>query len=25
MLIPIGAKTTIYPDGRIEFEGPFVE
>jgi len=25
MLIPVGAKTTIYPDGRIEFEGPFVE
>ncbi|MEK7512053.1 MAG: LD-carboxypeptidase [Patescibacteria group bacterium] len=25
MIIPIGAKTIIHPDGRIEFEGPFVE
>jgi len=25
MLIPIGAKTVIYPDKKIEFQGPFVE
>lgn len=25
MLIPIGGKTTIYPDKKIEFTGPFVE
>jgi len=25
MFIPIGARTRIYPDGRIEFLGPFVE
>jgi len=24
MIIPIGAKTIIHPDGKIEFEGPFV-
>lgn len=24
MIIPIGAKTVIYPDGKIEFRGPFV-
>lgn len=25
MILPIGAKTVIHPDGRIEFLGPFVE
>lgn len=25
MIIPIGAKTIIYPNGKIEFVGPFVE
>jgi len=25
MILPIGAKTTIYPSGKIEFTGPFVE
>lgn len=25
MIIPIGAPTTIYPNGHIEFHGPFVE
>lgn len=25
IFIPVGAKTTIHPDGRIEFHGPFVE
>ena len=25
MIIPIGAKTIIHPDGRIEFKGPFVQ
>jgi muramoyltetrapeptide carboxypeptidase LdcA involved in peptidoglycan recycling len=25
MLVPIGGKTTIYPDKKIEFTGPFVE
>jgi len=25
MIIPIGAKTTIEPNGRITFHGPFVE
>ncbi len=25
MIVPIGARTTIYPNGKIEFHGPFVE
>ena len=25
MILPIGAKTTIFPDGKIVFDGPFVE
>ena len=25
MIVPIGGKVTLYPDGKIEFKGPFVE
>jgi hypothetical protein len=25
MIIPIGAPTTLFPDGHIHFQGPFVD